>query len=208
MDFLETPTFPVCPGFGYTADPTYSVTHIQRAGGAERSNLNWSEALRRFSFSVGPREEEFISELIEFYHAVGGTAGRFRFKDHSDFKSCHVDLDPTSIDQPLVLAAGVSPESYQLTKRYTAGALTRDRRIKKPVSGTILISDNAVLKAEGSDYTIDYTTGLVLLNFAPAGTLRWGGEFDVPCRFESTLPVEILEQEIQSADVALIEVRL
>lgn len=207
MQFLETPAFPVCPGFGYNADPSYSVTHIQRAGGRERSNLNWSEALRRFTFSVGPREEEFISELIEFYHAVGGTAGRFRFKDHTDFMSCHINEDPSPLDQPLLPTVDVSPEGYQLTKRYTAGVLTRDRRIKKPVAGTIRIADAGVEKTAGADFAVDTTLGVVYLNFSPAGALTWGGEFDVPCRFESSLPVEILEQRIQSAEVALVEVR-
>lgn len=208
MQFLETPVFPVCPGFGYTADPSYSVTHVQRAGGRERSNLNWSEALRRFTFSVGPREEEFISALIEFYHAVGGTAGRFRFKDHSDFKSCLIHEDVSVLDQPLPITVDVSPEGYQLTKRYTAGALTRDRRIKKPVAGTIRVADGGVELTEGPDFALDATLGVVYLNAPPAGVLTWGGEFDVPVRFESTLPVEIIEQRIQSAEVSLIEVRL
>lgn len=208
MQFLETPAFPVCPGFGYTADPNYSVTHVQRAGGRERSNLNWSEALRRFNFAVGPREEEFISELIEFYHAVGGPAGRFRFKDHSDFLSCRINEDVTPLDQPLVASVDVSPEGYQLTKRYTAGALTRDRRIQKPLGSTIRIADGGVEKTPTVDFSVDTTIGVVYLNFVPAGALTWGGEFDVPVRFESTLPVEIIEQRIQSVDVSLVEVRL
>lgn len=208
MDFLETPRFPTCPAFGYSAEPRYSVTRIQLAGGHERANLNWSRVLHRYTLSIGPRDEDAIAEAHEFYHAVAGMAGRFRFKDHVDFKSCRSPGDPTPVDQPLVFDAEQSPASYVLTKRYTMGALTRDREIRKPIAGTIRVADNGVEKTEGVDWTLDPTFGLVTLGFSPAGPLTWGGEFDVPVRFVSEFPVEIVERQIQNVSFVLEEVRL
>lgn len=206
MDFLETPRFPTCPAFGYTAEPVYSVTHIERAGGHEQSNLNWSRVLHRYTLSIGPRDVEAVAEALEFYHAVAGTAGRFRFKDFADFKSCRVHDVTSALDQPVVLDTSVSPSVYQLLKRYTMGALTRDREIRKPL-GTIRIANDGTEVDEGIDWTLDYATGIVTLNFSP-GVLTWGGEFDVPVRFASEFPVEIVENNIQNVSFVLKEVRL
>jgi uncharacterized protein (TIGR02217 family) len=206
--FLESPRFPKCPSFGYTAEPRYSVTVVERSSGVERRNRNWSTPLHRFSCTVGPRAEDDISELLEFYHAVGGSAYGFRFRDGVDYKTSRIEEDVSSIDAPLILAAGISPTSYQLTKRYTYGTRTQDRPIYKPVQGTILIADGGTLKAETTDYDIDYTTGLVTLNFSPAGAMTWGGEFDVPVRFDSEFPVELFDKRIQSVAFVLQEIRV
>jgi uncharacterized protein (TIGR02217 family) len=208
-DFLESPRFPGCPKFGATSDPSYSVTPIRRAGGWERRNLNWEQALRAVQITVGPgpRADDEIQELLELYHAVGSSAIGFRYRDLADWKSCRVSEAPAKDDQPLIVVAG-SPTLYQLTKRYTFGSLSRDRRIQKPVQGTILIADGGTLKTETTHYTIDYSTGLVDLNFTPAGTLTWGGEFDIPARFEGGFPVEELLTGVQSVTFMLQEIRV
>jgi len=205
--FLESPVFPQCPSFGYSSEPMYSVTPIERASGTETRNRNWAFPLHRFNCTVGPRAEEDIAELLEFWHAVGGMAYGFRFSDGVDYKSCRIQEDVTATDGPLLVVAGESPEVYQLTKRYTYGARTQDRPIYKPVSGTILIADNGTLKTEMTHYTIDYATGRVSLLFAPAGMLTWGGEFDVPVRFDSEFPVELIDRRIQSVSFVLRELR-
>ena len=207
--FIETPVFPGCPKFGLTSEPGYDVSIIKLSSGRERRNRNWSRPLTRVTITVGPgpQRDGEVQELLEFWHAVGGTAIGFRYKDWSDYKSCRVSDTVSSTDQPLV-ATGDSPETYQLTKRYTAGAAIQDREISKPVSGTILIADGGTLKAETTDYTIDYSTGLVSLLFSPSGTLTWGGEFDIPVRFDSTFPIEHLQRDFQTVSFTLQEVRV
>jgi uncharacterized protein (TIGR02217 family) len=207
MSFLETPPFPGCPSFGYVSEPRYSVSVTQRAGGHERRNANWSRPLHRYTLTVGPRMEAEIAELLEFWHAVGGTAYGFRFKDFADFQSCRSGSTIAATDQPLIVTAD-SPSAYQMTKRYTWGARTQDRDIVKPVSGTILVADGGVLKTETTHYVVDYTTGIVDINFSPSGALTWGGEFDVPARFDSEFPVEIVTRRIESAQFAVAEIRL
>lgn len=187
--FLETPRFPRPPSLSYRSRPQYSVTHVERAGGAERSNLNWAMPLHDYACEIEHAEED-ISEVLEFWHAVGGTAHGFRFQDWNDYKSCRGHLTPAATDQPLQLVAG-SPAAYQMVKNYTKGVLTRTRTIRKPVSGTILVADNGVTKTPTTDYTVDYTTGLVTLLFTPVGALTWGGEFDVPVRFASDAEFEM-----------------
>jgi uncharacterized protein (TIGR02217 family) len=208
-DFLETPRFPACPKYGVTSEPDYSVTVIRRASGHERRNRNWSRPLTRITITVGPgpRADDEVQELLEFWHAVGGSAMGFRYKDEADYKSCRVSGTPARTDQPLVAVLG-SPSGYQLTKRYTFGAQTQDREIYKPVAGTILIADGGTLKTETTHYTIDYTTGIVSLLFTPSGALTWGGEFDIPVRFDSTFPVEQVSYQIQAVSFSLQEIRV
>ena len=186
--FLETPRFPLPPSLSYRVRPQYRATAIERAGGHERRTLLWSAPLHTFACEIEHTEED-ISEVLEFFHAVGGIAYMFRFKDWNDYKSCRGHLTPAATDQPLQVAAG-SPTAYRLVKRYTKGVLTRTRPIQKPVSGTILLADNGVTKTPGTHYTVDTTTGLVTLNFTPVGTLTWGGEFDVPVRFAEDIEIE------------------
>lgn len=205
--FLETPRFPSCPSFGFVSEPMYAVSIVERAGGAETRNRSWSRPLHRYTATVGPRVEAEIAQALEFFHAVGGRAYGFRFKDPVDYLSCHVGTTPTAADQPLLLRTDVSPDAYQLVKRYTAGILVQEREIYKPVVDTLLIADNGTPLVENTDYTVDYTTGLVSMLITPTGPLTWGGEFDVPVRFDSEFPVEVLNLRIQSASFTLRELR-
>lgn len=209
MSFLESPRFPGCPRYGYISEPMYSVTVIERAGGAERRNKNWQYPLTRITLTVGPSEggDPAVQELLRFWHVVGGQAYGFRVKDFADFKSCEVGDTPAATDCPLLEVTGSSPLEYQLVKRYTYGSLYQDRLIAKPVSGTILIADNGTVKTETTHYTIDYTTGRVTLLFTPAGTLTWGGEFDLPMRFDGSFPVEIMSYRQQAVSFSLKEIR-
>jgi len=205
LTFLETPRFPGCPSFGYLSRPEYSVSAVERASGVESRNRNWSLPLHRFTMTVGPRVEAEIQELLDWWHAVGGAAYGFRFKDAADYKSCRAGLEPTASDCPLV-PLGTTPETYQMVKRYTIGALSQDREIYKPVEDTIMIADGGVAVSESS-YTVDYTLGIVSFGYVPSGLLTWGGEFDVPVRFDSEFPVEIQNRKIESVSFELRELR-
>lgn len=208
--FLESPRFPGCPRYGYASEPMRSVTIVERKNGHERRNINWIYPRQRITLTVGPSEggDAAVQELLEFWHAVQGEAYGFRVKDYSDFKSCYVSSTPAATDQPLVQNTN-SPIEYQMIKRYSAGALYADRIISKPVQGTIVVEDDGSPKTEGIDYTIDYTTGLVTLNFTPstAGP-TWGGEFDLPMRFDGPFPIEIISHRHQSVSFALKEIRV
>jgi uncharacterized protein (TIGR02217 family) len=208
--FIEDPPFPACASFGFTSEPMYSVTPIERASGVETRNRNWSRPLHRYTATVGPRVEADIAEALEFWHAVGGTAYGFRFHDAVDYKSCRINETVSPLDQPLIVDPSISPEVYQLTKRYVLGSHYQSREIYKPIIGTIRIADAGVEKLEGTDWSLDYATGLVTLNFVPAnspGDLTWGGEFHVPVRFDSEFPVEIQNRRIQSVSFTLRELR-
>jgi uncharacterized protein (TIGR02217 family) len=206
MSFLETPRFPECVRYGYTARPQWSETISEYASGQEDRNRNWLRSKRVFNITIGPKAADAVIECYEFWEALAGPDCGFRFKDVLDYKSCRVTEHPTAIDQALALTPG-SPGGYQLTKTFRKGTRATVRNILKPVAGTILIADNGVLKVEGSDYVLDYTSGLLTIFFSPVGQVTWGGEFDTPVRFNSEFPVELVSQNVQSVSFELIELK-
>lgn len=206
MSFLETPVFPVCPRLGMTSTPNYSVTISEAVSGFERRNRNWSMPRHVYQITVGPKMTTEVDALIEFWHAVGGPECGFRFKDWADYKSCRKSADATALDQGFEPLSG-SPGGFQMLKTYRAGVRAQTRKILKPVAGTILIADNGVTKTETTDYAVDYSSGIVTIFFSPVGELSWGGEFDVPVRFDSELPVDSMTRDIEQVSFQLKEVR-
>jgi hypothetical protein len=75
-------------------------------------------------------------------------------------------LQPLGADYDAVGAAGVGygVPLYQLVKRYTIGALSHDRTIRKPVSGSVALTRAAApvtLGASAGNAAVDSTTGRV-----------------------------------------------
>lgn len=207
-DFLETPAFPSCPAYGYVTEPMYSTNVVQVASGREKRNRNWARPLCRYTFTVARQQAE-IEDILEFFHAVGGRDCGFRFKDHLDFKSCRATETPTATDQPLAILADAS-EGYQLTKQYAVGARTQTRDIVKPIAGTIIVANESGVAQPSSRWDLDEATGILIPNGTFSGTpTYWGGEFDVPVRFDSdTLPFEIISFRVESVQFSLTEMRL
>jgi uncharacterized protein (TIGR02217 family) len=205
--FLESPRFPGCPSFGYVSSPKYSTTISALASGREFRNRNWARPLCSIEVTVGPRREAEIQELLEFWHAVGGQELAFRFKDYADFKSCRVNEDVSEIDQPFEVVTG-SPSGYQLIKQYVAGVRTQIRYISKPVEGTIVVANTLGDIQDSSRWSIDYTTGILQTLPGFVGTPgSWGGEFDVPVRFDSEFPISLIDYRIESVAFMLQEIR-
>lgn len=201
-----TPRFPTCPAYGFNADPFILVKIIARDGGYELVDRKWSQARRQFDGTpLGDRAQEDIEEVLYFWLAVGGMAGRFRFKDFTDYKSSRLGDDISAIDQPL-LELDTSPVTYQLVKQYTVGALTHTRPIRRPIGASVLIANE--VGAEQSDWTLDESTGIITPGGGFAGVPTAAGfEFEVLCRFNDSFAPAIVNHEIQSAEVSLIEIR-
>lgn len=206
------PVFPICPSYGFTKRADYSVTIIERSSGIRSINRNWYYPLHTFSaVPIDGRNDDDMSRVVRFWHAIGGQAGQFRLQDYTDFKSTAVPSAAiTAIDQPL--AETTVDNVWQMMKVYVDEALLyqQQRLIQKPVQGTILIADDAILLDEGVDYTIDYETGLVTFDSSalPSGVPTWGGQFHVPVMFESTPEFMLSNYKFQQTGFALRELRL
>lgn len=191
--FLESPRFPIDISYGSSGGPVYSTDVIEVSSGHEIRNQNWSQSRHEYDAAMGVVSEPYLSTLISFFHVMAGQTNGFRYKDWGDYLSCDLKATPASNDQ--LLGVGDSTDgtdgtsTYQIIKSYTQGTITTERKIFKPISGTVLVEVNSILQGESTDYTIDYTTGVItfIAGSVPlAGeNVNCGYEFDVPCRFGS-----------------------
>jgi uncharacterized protein (TIGR02217 family) len=212
MSFLETPVFPIDIAYESEGWPAFKTEIVELFSGFEQRNGSWEEARRSFEASSGIHTEADLYSLLSFFHAVGGRLHGFRFPDWSDYKSCAPSSTLTDADQVIVADATAGQTTAQLTKTYTAGSLSAVRDIKKPRTGTVVLSKNGVAWPAAGAWSIDTATGIVTFN-APGLTLhdvvRAGFEFDVPCRFDvDKLPRKFTSYQIGEVSVPIVEVRL
>lgn len=205
-DPLET--FPACPTYGFSVDPWIEVKNTMRAGGYVTSDRKWQHPLRRFTgVPTGNRPQADIEAILYFWLCVGGLAGRFRFKDWTDYKSALLDNDVTPTDQPIELISG-SPSGFQLVKRYVHGALAYTRTVTRPLGSTLRVANELGAEQASTRWTIDEVTGILYPEPTFVGTpTSWGGEFDVYARFDGPFIPEISNHKIQNASCSICETR-
>jgi uncharacterized protein (TIGR02217 family) len=203
VEAFEDVRFPVALGREASAEPAFSTAVVTGAGGAEQRNSDWSDARLRFDAGPGVRGEEDLHALIAFFRARRGAAVAFRFEDPFDNSSNGMTGAPGPADQQLGAGDGVRTE-FALVKHYGG----QERRITRPVAGTVRISVAGVERTGGWMLA---PLGLVRFEEAPAdgAEVAAGFRFDVPVRFaEDRLSVSRATFEAgEIASVPLIEVR-
>lgn len=214
MAFHEV-LFPITIAYGSSGGPTRKTDVITLDSGYEQRNTSWSASRHTFNVSTGVKSYDDIYEIKAFWEARTGALNGFRFRDFSDYRSLGPSDIVSKLDQTIsstVHPANGSNTVFQLIKTYTDSVGTYIRTINKPVSGTVLIADNGTLKTETTDYTIDYTTGLVTFGTAPTNghTISAGYQFDVPCRFQAdSISINLADFVVGNLDpINLIELRV
>lgn len=170
MAFIETRLLD-CVAYGTAGGPTWLTRKVSLRSGIIRRNPLRSRPLYRFNIIYRNLLPQDHREVIGAFNACFGGVHSFRLKDWSDFEA----------DDELISVLGTgSPQTIQLSKFYEFGNQNIERPIRKPVSGTVVITDDGAPIAA----TIDYTTGEATFTASVGGILRWSGEFDVPVMFE------------------------
>lgn len=201
--------FPEDIGYGSSGGPAYNTSVVVARSGKEQRNANWSFPRCEFDVASGVKEMDELERLLDMFHIAVGKAHTFRFKDHSDYKSCKLANDPNFDDQQIGAGDG-STKVFQLYKIYTFGTYTRrSRKITKPVIGTVSIGIDGT-EQPTSNYSVDYTTGEITFDSAPSdgAKVTAGYEFDVEARFDTdSLPINLEDYNNGSVDVPVIEVK-
>jgi len=200
---------PEAIGFGSIGGPRFSTQVATTASGFERRNRDWQEARAEYDIASGIRSAQDLADLAGFFRARAGRAYGFRFKDWADFSSAVPGAEVTPFDQPLGAGDG-NMSSFQLIKRYQDTAAMHDRRIAKPVAGSVRIGVDGGELTTG--WSVDTTTGLVTFETPPGAgtTLTAGFEFDVPVRFADDrlgLSLEAFEAG-EAGSIRLLEIRV
>jgi uncharacterized protein (TIGR02217 family) len=193
--------FPTDISHGSIGGPEFSTEVVMLNSGYEQRNQNWTYPRERWQVAYGVRTKSQLDALREFFYARRGMAYGFRFKSHDDYEASDVEIGTGD---------GTTSE-FQLIKTYTSGNYTMDRKITKPVSGTVSIYIDSALQSSPGDYTIDLTTGIVDFLVAPGSgeVVMATFEFDIPMRFDTDhLAVNLQSYLARAADVPIVEIRL
>lgn len=197
-------SFPIAIGAEASVAPAFSTNVVTSASGNEYRNSNWQQARLRFDAGPGVRGDSEVETLLAFFRARRGAAIGFRFRDPYDFSSNGMSGAPTAVDQQIGIGDGTSV-GFALKKSYAGG---EQRRITRPVSGTVQVAIDGIEQASG--WTLEMLGEILFDEPPPAGAaITAGYEFDVPVRFaEDRLEVNrasFLAGEAPS--VPLIEIR-
>jgi len=185
MQFHEE-RFPAALSFASSGGVERRTEIVTLANGFEQRNTPWAGSRRRYDAGLGVRSLDDLDTVLGFFEARQGQLVGFRWKDWLDHKSSPPSGTPAPTDQALGTGDGTTV-AFQLTKIYGAGAYVRT--ITKPVADTVRVALAGAEQAEGADFTVDTTTGLVTLTAPPGAgvAITAGFEFDVPVRFATDL---------------------
>jgi uncharacterized protein (TIGR02217 family) len=210
MSFHEI-RFPPRLSLGSVGGPERLTEIVTLANGHEERNTPWAHSRRRYDAGLAMRSLDDMAEVIAFFEARRGRLHGFRWKDWSDYKSCRPSATAAFDDQEVGVGDG-QETVFALVKTYRSGEQAYARPILKPVEASVRVGVAGVELVEGSDWTIDVTTGEVTFAIAPvAGApITAGFEFDVPARFDtdSVLVSVAGFQAGEIPDVPVMELRL
>lgn len=183
--FIESPRFNDNISYGSQGGPKFKTFVFESTSGTEQRNITWANARGEWNVSHGVRDAQDMDEIRSFFFNVRGKAVGFRFKDWSDYSVTNNLLGIGDSADSGVTGTAI----FNIVKDYTVGVETYSRRIFKPIDGTLALTVDGNLQSEGSDFNIDYTTGIITFtngNRPETGEeVRVTCEFDVPVRFDT-----------------------
>jgi uncharacterized protein (TIGR02217 family) len=200
--------FPVAISRGLSGGPERRTDVVMTASGREERNARWANSRRKYNAGYGVKSLDDIHNVVAFFEERRGRLYAFRFKDHTDFKSCAPSQNVSAVDQAIGIGNGTTA-AFQLIKKYGASR-SYFRTIQAPVSGTVLVSVNGLPTTQ---FLTDLATGIITFNAgnipALGAVIAAGFEFDVPVRFDTDM-IKINLAHFASGDIPdipLIEVR-
>jgi uncharacterized protein (TIGR02217 family) len=210
MLIIDAP-FPERIAFGARSEPGWLTELAVTSAGWESTNQRWAHTRHAYDVSLAVRTADDYALVRAHFHKVRGRAKGFLFKDPLDFSA--------TVDDGVTDIADQSSDGWQLFKRYDSGTDAYDRRITRPVSGSL-----AIWRTRGMSTTnvtgscsIDHDTGIFSVSGdAPGDVYTWSGQFRVPCRYDvDRLPTVIVNKQpgadgqlfVQCDAIPLVEVR-
>ncbi len=214
MAFHEV-QFPPRIAYGSSGGPGFDTFIISTDSGQEERVSRRSQARSVYNVASGIKKQNDIYELLNFFRCRDGAAHGFRYKDWVDYATTPDGIVYADDSSPVThgdVQLGVGDGAttvFQLGKVYASGAITRSRKITKPVAGTVKVGLNGVNQTSG--WSVDTTTGKITFTSAPSGgvVVTAGCEFDVPVRFgddvDKQLSVQLQDYLNGNVEVPLIE---
>ena len=212
MSFHEI-RFPTGISRGAQGGPERRTDVVVLGSGFEERNSRWLASRRSYDAGYGVRSLDALHEVIAFFEERRGRFHGFRWRDHTDWKSGAPGAQTTAFDQAIGVGDGTE-RAFQLRKTYGALHAPFVRDIRKPVAGSVKVAVNGTPRTQGTHFSVDATTGVVLFEEedtpAAEAVVTAGFEFDVPVRFD-TDKLEINLSGFQSGAIPripIVEIRL
>lgn len=194
--------FPTDISYGSSSGWGFNHGIVQLRSGAAEYVSRHSDARHVFDVAWGVRGWSDIETIKNFYLARGGLSNSFLFQDPMDMNTSSMpyvgDGGPgtTSTSDVVIEPAGAFGQTeIQLIKRYNSGGIEHIRTIRHPVDpgGNAfkleiepVSGPPAVTQVEGTDFTVDYSTGIVTIlsgGLALDDVVRAGFDFYERVRF-------------------------
>lgn len=205
--------FPTGISRGAQGGPERRTDVVVLGSGFEERNSRWADSRRNYNAGYGVCSLDDLHAVIAFFEERRGRLHGFRWRDHSDWKSCPPGSEPSAADQVIGFGDGARA-AFQLTKTYGGAAAPWVRTIRKPAADSVLVAVDGEVVTEGAMFTADPATGLVtfLPGHEPAAeaSVSAGFAFDVPVRFDT----DKLEVNLQGfthgaiPNIPVVEIRL
>lgn len=187
MPYLDV-LFPESISAGCRINPRFNNVVVRGQSGRRDVQINWDAPLRKIDVSHVVKDRSTLSEFIDFWMTVRGTAYSFKFWDPSDYEAgtTYVD-DEISYNDEIQIGIGDGIETdFQLIKTYGSGVNPLVRKITKPIVSTVKIYVDG-LEVPDTDYSISETTGIVEFDTAPPNgdVVAWAGHFYIEASFDN-----------------------
>ena len=188
MSSFHEVLFPLDISLKSAGGPLRRTDVVVLGSGAEERNARWAHSRRRYDAGYGVKTFDALSQVIAFFEERRGRLYGFRWRDRLDHSSAAPDAAIAATDQAIGTGDGAT-NSFQLVKIYGALYSPYQRPIAKPVAGSVRVAVAGTELTEGTDFTVDSTSGLVafLAGHVPAvgAPITAGFMFDVAVRFDT-----------------------
>jgi uncharacterized protein (TIGR02217 family) len=165
------------PGLEWGAG--YEVETVEENNGAAAEIRNQISSYPRHSANAAKvcKNEAMMRKFMSFFHVMAAQTFSFKVRNWQDYK--------------VIRAEGrfrdLGDGTWQFVKRWTEGAYTSDDYdVTLPEQGTLAVYTGAgALMVESSDYTINYSTGvLTTLESPDTAPVQWSGQYFIRARFD------------------------
>jgi uncharacterized protein (TIGR02217 family) len=145
--FLEV-QMDVNVSYGSGGGPGFKTLIFEGHTGLEQRSISWTRAKGKWNVAQGIRNQSDMDTIRALFYNTSGRAAGFRFKDWGDYQ----------LNNMQIATGDGSTKVFKITKTYAVTGSSYVRRIFKPVSGTMNVYDNGVLrKAQAPESTRSIT---------------------------------------------------
>lgn len=160
-DCVRHMRLPECISEGSLGGPRLNTEIATATSGYEERRARWVQAKGVWDITYGVQSLEELQELISFFRICKGKMHGFRFKDPMDYTSSQVfdrDHQPVTPQDQVIGTGDAIATAFQLKKTYEFGGETVERKITRPVAGTVVVSiDNE----EVTNWNVNTSSGVV-----------------------------------------------